>query len=147
MALSIRGQETFVQLVVDGDLLAGSFAKVENWKATPRADLVDTGFLGESEDEPDIMHHGWDFSFSIHESDSAAHDLWDAIVADLAAGVSLPQIDVIVIKKYRDPGIKPVAYTYKSAVLKMDSNDHGSRKDYVKSPFSGKCKKRVKRSR
>lgn len=145
MSLRIRGQETFVQLVVDGELLAGSFAKVENWKATPRADLTDTGFLGETEDEPDIMFHGWDFSFSIHEQDSAAHDLWDSIVADLAAGVTLPRVDVVVIKKYRDPGVKPLIYTYQKCVIKMDSNDHGSRKDFVKSPFSGKCKTRKKR--
>lgn len=145
MSLRIRGQETFVQLVVDGQLLAGSFSKVENFKVTPRADLTDTGFLGETEDEPDVMHHGYDFSFSMHEQDNAAFDVWDAIVADLAAGTALPQIDVLVIKKYRDPGVKAVTHTYQKCVMKLDSQDHGSRKDYVKSTFSGKCKTRKKR--
>ncbi|MGZ6970965.1 MAG: hypothetical protein ACXVID_04820 [Thermoanaerobaculia bacterium] len=145
MSLRIRGQETFVQLIIDGELLGGSFTKCENFKVTPRADLTDTGFLGETEDEPDIMHHGYDFSFSIHEQDNAAFEVWDTIVADLAAGVALPQIDVMVVKRYRDPGVKPVTYTYQKAVLKLDSQDQGARKDYVKSSFSGKCKTRKKR--
>lgn len=145
MSLRTRGAETFVQLVFDGQLLAGSFSQVENFKVTPRADLTDTGFLGETEDEPDIMFHGYDFSFSIQEQDNAAFDIWDQVVANLAAGIALPVIDVMVVKRYRDPGVKAVTHTYQRCVLKLDSQDHGSRKDYLKSMFSGKCKTRKKR--
>jgi len=145
MSLRTRGQETFAQIVVDGDLLAGSFAKVENFKITPRADLVDTGFLGESEDDPDVMMHGYDFSFSMHEQDNRAFEVWDKTVSALAAGTTLPRIDVVVIKRYRDPSIKAVTLTLQKCVMKMDSQDLGSRKDYIKTSFSGKC--RTKRTR
>lgn len=136
----IRGQEVFVQLVVDGDLKVGSFAKVENFKLTPRADLSDSSFLGETEDEPDVMFHGWDFSFSIHEADNKAIEVWNQILAALTAGTVLPTINVVVIKKYRDPGVKPVVQTLQNCKMKLDSQDAGGRKDYVKNAFSGKCR-------
>lgn len=145
MSLRIRGGEVFAQLVVDGDLKVGSFAKIENFKITPRADLVDTGFLGEPEDEPDVMHHGYDWSFSMHETDNGASSVWDQVVSALAAGTVLPRINVVIIKKYRDTGIPPVVMTLQNCVMKLDSQDFGSRKDYVKSMFSGKC--RTKKTR
>lgn len=145
MAKRIRGQETFVQLVVDGNLLAGSFMKVENFKITPRADLVDSEFLGETEQDPDIIFHGYDFSFQIHEVDDSALDLWDNIVATLTAGGPQPRINVIVTKRFRDPGVRAKTQTLQNAVMKLDSEGYDKRSDYVKAAFSGKC--RTKKSR
>lgn len=136
----IRGQEVFVQLIVDGDLKQGSFTKVENFKLTPRADLSDSSFLGETEDEPDVQHHGYDFSFTIHEADNQAVTVWNGIVASLTAGILLPVVNVVVIKKYRDPGVGAVVQTLQNCKIKLDSQDFGGRKEYVKNSFSGKAR-------
>lgn len=140
MSVRIRGQETFVQLAVNGALLSGSFTKVENFKLTPRADLTDSSFLGETEDEPDVMHHGYDFSFAVHEMDNQAFAVWNQIVNSLNAGTTLPTINMVVIKRYRDPSIAAVTVTLQNCALKMDSHEFGTRKDYVKTMFSGKCR-------
>lgn len=142
MATRIRGQETFVQVVVDGALLAGSFQKVDNFKFSSRADITNTGFLGETEDEPDIQHHGYDFSFTIHEMDNKAMEVWDNVVSTLQQGIAQPAVNIVYLKRYRDPSIKPVSITFQSAKLKLDSQEASSRKDFVKSMFSGSCKRK-----
>lgn len=145
MATRIRGQEVLVGLIVDGNLMDGSFSKVEDFRITPRADLTDSSFLGETEDEPDVMHHGYDFSFSMHEQDNRAFQVWDEIVNRHTAGVPLPNINMLVIKRYRDPGVLPVSMTMENCAIKMDSQEFGSRKDYVKSSWSGKCRTKATR--
>lgn len=140
MSLRIRGQEVFVQAVVDGVLLQGSFTKVNDFKLTPKADLTESDFLGETETEPDVMHHGYDFSFTIHEMDNTAFQVWNQIVSSLTAGTTLPTVNLVVIKRYRDPGVKPVTMTLQNARIKLDSQDYGGRKDYVKTSWSGKCR-------
>jgi hypothetical protein len=145
MSLRSRGQESSVFLVVDGALQQGSFTKVTDWSITPRADLTDSPFLGESTDDPDLMHHGFDFKFSCHAMDNLAFSLWDQIVSAQVAGVPMPKISVVFVTKYRDPGVNPVSITMQDCRLKMDSHDVASRKDYIKTSFSGKC--RTKRTR
>ncbi len=140
MSQRIRGQETTAQLVVDGKLLLGSFSKVENFSIKPRADLTDSDFLGETESEPDIMHHGYDFSFTIHEMDNQAAQVYLALVAALDAGAVLPNINLVVIKNYRDPAIPLTTLVLQDVKIKLDSQDMGDRKSYVKSSLSGKCK-------
>lgn len=141
MSNRIRGQETTLQVVVDGQIQAKSFAKVENFKWNPRQDLSDTDFLGETEAEPDIMHHGYDFSFSIHEEDnSAVEQILNKVVATLTAGVQQPNVTLTFIKRYRDPSLTQKTLVFQKAVLKLDSQESGSRKDYLKSSFSGKCR-------
>jgi len=145
MSLRIRGQEVTVALAVDGQIIQGSFTKVENFKITPRADLSDSPFLGESEDENDVQNHGYDFSWMVHQMDDNAFIVWDKITSALANGTVLPNVSVVVLKKYRDLGIKPVTMTLQNAVIKMDSEEYGGRKEFVKASFSGKC--RTKKSR
>lgn len=137
-----RGQETTLNVIVDGQLQAGSFAKVENFKWNPRQDLTDSDFIGETESEPDIMHHGYDMSFMIHEKDnSAVENVLMAVVAALTSGGTLPKINLVFIKKYRDPSIHPKTLVFQNVRLKFDSQEAGGRKDYIKTSFSAKCRK------
>jgi hypothetical protein len=141
MSNRIRGQETTLQVVVNGQIQGRSFAKVENFKWSPRQDLSDSSFLGETEDEPDIMHHGYDFSFSIHEEDnSAVEQVLLQVVNTLTAGVQQPDITLTFIKRYRDPAMGTKTLVFPKCKLKLDSQEMGSRKDYLKSSFSGKCR-------
>lgn len=141
MSNRIRGQETTLQVVVDNKTMGKSFAKVENFKWSPRQDLTDNDFLGETESEPDIMHHGYDFSFSIHEEDnSAVRDVLLAVVSTLTAGEQQPNVTLTFIKRYRDQAEGTQTLVFSKCVLKLDSQETGSRKDYMKSMFSGKCR-------
>lgn len=139
-----RGQETTLLFVVDGVQLDGSFTKVRSWKITPRAELPESDFVGESESEVDFMHHGFDFSCEIDTLDAKALDLYDAIVAANAAGTPLPRIDITAITSFRNPAIKPRVDVCESTRLKLDGYEVGSRKDYVKSTLSGKFKTKGK---
>jgi hypothetical protein len=144
MSDRIRGQETTLQVIVDGDLKSGSFSKVENFKWNPREDLSDNDFIGETESEPDIMHHGYDMSFMIHEMENSAVEQVHQLMVDaLTAGVPLPKVNLVFIKRYRDPSIPVKTLIFQNVRLKMDSQEAGSRKDYLKSSFSGKCRKMV----
>lgn len=138
----IRGQETTLQVAINGQTQEGSFSKVENFKWNPRQDLTDSDFVGETESEPDIMHHGYDMSFVIHEKENGAVDsVLLPIVTALTAGLPLPPVTLTFTKRYRDPSIPTVTLVFQNVKLKMDSQEAGSRKDYVKSSFSAKCRK------
>jgi hypothetical protein len=141
MSDRIRGQETSLQVIVDGALQQGSFSKVESFKWSPRQDLTDSDFLGETESEPDLIHHGHDFSFTIHERDNSAvaNVLMQVIQANVA-GTALPVVNLVFIKRYRDPSIPVVTIIFQNCVIKFDSQDEANRKDYVKTAFSGKCR-------
>jgi hypothetical protein len=80
MSQRIRGKECTIQVVVDGDLKGGTFAKVTEFTLTPRTEIVETPFLGEIEDDLDIIHKGYDFSFQTQSQDSKAIKLLLAIV-------------------------------------------------------------------
>lgn len=140
MSTRIRGQEVSGQLIVDGQLLLGSFAKLESFKWNPRADLTDSDFVGETESEPDVQHHGYDLSFTIHKLDAQAVAVYQNIVAALNAGNLLPQVNFVVITTYRDPSVPPTTMVFQNLRIKLDSEDVGGRKEYVKNSFSAKAR-------
>lgn len=141
MSLRIRGQEVTVRISVDGDTKGGTFAKVENFKLTERAETPESDFLGETESETDFIHHGWDFSFNVHEMDSKVFDLVQSLISKHVAGLPLPTVHVVAVYKYRDPALPSRAVVLENCKIKLDDHDVSGRKDYVKNSFSGKCKK------
>lgn len=142
MADRIRGLETTVQVVVNGVLQAGSFAKCETFKWEPMQDLPETDFLGEAESDPDFRHDGYRFNFTINEKDNFAVDnVLVPLVSAHTSGLPLPDVTLVFIKKYRDPSIPVKTLVFQKVKLKMDSQDVSGRKDYVKTSFSGRCRK------
>ncbi len=148
--LRIRGQEATVLLVVNGTPLGGSFAKLASWSIKPRVDKSNTGFMGEAEDEPDLIVNGWDLSFTIHEQDNQALDnVWLPIVAAATssatqtAGLSqpFPTIDIVLVKKYRTGALLPKTLTFSKCVLTLDEQAASDRKSYVTNSFSASCRK------
>lgn len=140
MSQRIRGQEATIQVIVDGDLQAGSFTKVVNFNLTPRTDLQDSAFLGETEDDIDINHHGFDFDFEIHHQDSKAFRLLQTIVGREQDHLAHPNVNVVVVIAYRSLTEPALSFVLEKAFLKMDTYQFGGRKEYVQSKFSGKCK-------
>lgn len=138
--LRSRGEEVSVQVIVDGAQQSGSFTRVMDFKLTPREDLVDTDFLGETASQVDRQHHGYDFSFTTHESDNAAVNLLLSLVNQEANAQPYSQVTLVVIKKYRDPSLQPATLSLEECVVKLDSQDFGSRKDFIKNQWSGKAR-------
>lgn len=139
MSQRIRGQEATVQIVVDGDVKGGSFAKITDFNLTPRTDIVETPFIGEIEDDLDIQHHGYDFDFSLHEQDKKTHELLLSIVAREQTRQRHPSVNVVVTFAYR-AGEASQTIVLENCFMKMDSLSIGGRKEYVGNKFSGKCK-------
>ena len=140
MSQRIRGQEATIQIVVDGDLKSGSFAKVSEFTLTPRQTISETPFLGESEDDLDFSHRGYDFSFSCHESDNKVTRLCLDLVAREAARLPHPAINIVVTFEYRSASEPAETLVLENCFLKLDSKAVGSATDYVVNSFSGKCK-------
>lgn len=140
MSQRIRGQEATVQVIVDGNLQAGSFTKVMNFNLTPRQDLQETPFLGEVEDDLDIMHHGYDFDFEIHHQDSKAYAVLQTIVERERDHLAHPNINVVVTIAYRSLTEPALTFVLEKCFMKVDNYNFGGRKEYVTSKFTGKCK-------
>jgi hypothetical protein len=139
MAQRIRGQEATVQVVVNGDLKGGSFARVTDFNLTPRTEVVEADFLGQVETDIELQHNGFDFDFSIQEEDKLARDYLFQIVASEKNRTRPPVVNVVVTFAYRD-GNASQTIVLQSCTMKLDSLSVGGRKDYVVNKFSGKCK-------
>lgn len=140
MATRIRGKEATIQVIVDGELLDGSFAKIENFTLTPRTDLVETDFVGESVADLDYMHHGFDFSFGTHHKDSKLFDVLQSFTSADEAGLEHPQVNIVVSVNYRALSEADQTFVLGECVMKMGDYSIGSRTDYITSSWEGKCK-------
>lgn len=139
--LRSRGQEETIKIIIDDDEKGGTFARVLDFDHTPRTDLTETDFLGESESEIDTQHHGHDFAFNVHESDDKAIALLEQIANACAAGVAVPNVTIIRITKYRTQGVPSKSTSFLNAQVKLDKRTTSGRKEYIKNAFSGKCKR------
>jgi hypothetical protein len=140
MSQRIRGQEATIQVIVDGDVKRGTFAKVTSFNLTPRTDIVETPFLGEVEDDLDIQHHGYDFDFEVHQMDSKAYDLLQTIVGRERDRLEHPNINIVVTMAFRSVSEPSKTFVMEECFVKMDSLGFGGRKEYIAAKFSGKCK-------
>lgn len=140
MSQSIRGKNANIQIVVDGDLKGGSFAKVTNFNLKPRQDIDETGFIGESEDELTFNHKGWDFSFTTHEWDPRLIRLILDIVARDRAREAHPSINVVVTTEYYSSSEPSITVVMENCKLMMDGRDIGGANDFITCAIQGKCK-------
>jgi hypothetical protein len=142
MSLRIRGQEVTVRLSVDQEPQKGTFLKVSDFTVTPRQEIKEDDFLGELESDLDFMHHGFDFSFSCQVQDESAINFLENIVEANRNADPHPDITMTVIYKFREADAKNKVEVYHQVFMKVDDTGFGGRKDYVKTKFSGKCKRR-----
>lgn len=142
MSQRLRGREVTIRLTVDGVEQVGSFFKVTEFTITPRTDLVEEEFLGELESDLDIMHHGYDFSFTVQQQDEATLNFLTTIVAREQVRDQHPDITMVVIYAYRDPFATSQVEVYYDVFLKVTERGFSGRKEYVTDGFEGKCKRR-----
>lgn len=135
-----RGSEVNAQIIIDGDLKSGSFAKVLSWTITPRQEVSETGFQGELEDDLDFSHHGYDFDMEFQEIDSKIRDVLLDIVAREKARSIYPDVQILLTFKHRAGQAGSETLVMEGVKFKVDSISGSSKKDYITSKISGKFK-------
>lgn len=141
MSTRLRGQEATIRVTVDGALQEGSWFKVKDFTSTPRQDLIEEDYLGETESDLDIHHHGYDLSFSVDVQDRNVLDFLETIVLNDQTQVRHPRVTVTVTYAFRDGTV--VAAAYYDVFLKVNEESIGGRKEYISVSFEGKAKKRA----
>lgn len=137
MSLRTRGSETTIQIVIDGDLKTGSWAKVLDWSITPKQEIQETGFQGELEDNYDFTHHGYGFDLSLQELDQQLRDVMLDLVAREQARTAYPDVQIVLTIKPRAGATETLVW--ENVRFKFDSITSSSKKDFVQTKLSGMC--------
>lgn len=135
-----RGSEITAQVIIDGDLKGGSWAKVLEWTITPRQEISETGFQGELEDDLDFSHHGFDFDMSFQEIDGNLRTVLLDFVAREKARSAYPDVQILLTFKHRAGQDGSETLVMENVKFKFDSISGASKKDFVNTKISGKFK-------
>jgi hypothetical protein len=138
MSQRTRGSEVTVQVLIDGDLKSGSWAKVLDWNLTPKQEVQETGFQGELEDDYDFSHHGYGFDMSLQELDQKLRDVLLDLVAREQARSAYPDIQIVLTIKHRAGSTETLVW--ENVVFKFDSLASAAKKDFLQTKISGMFK-------
>jgi len=138
MSQRTRGSETTVQVLIDGDLKTGSWAKVLDWSIAPKQDVQETGFQGELEDDYDFSHHGYGFDMSLQELDKKLRDVLLDLVSREQARAAYPDIQIVITIKHRAGETETLVL--ENVVFKFDSIASAAKKDFIQTKISGSFK-------
>lgn len=138
MSQRTRGSEATIQVLIDGDLKTGSWAKVLDWSITPKQEVSETGFQGELEDDYDFQHHGYGFDMSLQELDQKLRDVLLDLVAREQARAIYPDVQIVLTLKHRAGSTETLVM--ENVKFKFDSFGPGSKKDYISTKISGSFK-------
>lgn len=142
MSLRIRGSEVTMRVAVDGVTAGGSMFKVTDFTVTPRQDLQEADYMGEPETDLDVMHHGYDLSWSVDMLDATTIDLLDDIAQRNENHLAPQDITITVIYTFRTQGSGGRIVVYHDCVMKQDEEGFSGRKERVKTKYTAKAKKR-----
>ena len=136
MSQRTRGSETTAQVIIDGDVKNGSWAKVLEWTISPKQEVSETGFQGELEDDYDFMHHGYGFDMSFQELDGKLRDVLLLFVAREQARAAYPDIQIVITIKHR-AGTPTETLVLENVKFKFDSLQSAAKKDFLNTKISG----------
>ncbi len=138
MSQRTRGSEVTVQILIDGDLKTGSWAKVLDWNISPKQEIQETGFQGELEDDYDFSHHGYGFDMSLQELDMKLRDVLLDLVAREQARTAYPDIQIVLTIKHRANETETLVW--ENVVFKFDTLSSAAKKDFLQTKISGMFK-------
>lgn len=141
MSARQRGQEVQIRFSIDGVPQTGSWLKIMDWTLTPRIDISEDPFLGETEDDLDIQYHGVDFKFSVQNKDAKTLEFFHDLISREHDRLTPARITMTVLHLYRESDAEDKIQVYPNALIKVDEHAFGSRKDRTKTSFSGKAKR------
>lgn len=134
----MRGKEAQLQIIFGTTRLAGSMRKITDWELTPRSDIVQTQFTGETRENNDLIVKGYDLTFNTHVNDFKWWtEVWDVIQTAERKGEPLPQITIVLTLSQRDGSINQIVCS-DDLVMKLDSLG-ASGEDYVPLAWSVAC--------
>lgn len=137
----IRGQEVTLRFMIEGEAkVGGTWAKVKDFRATPRTEFREQGYLGEAEQDLDLQHNGFDVAFSADVEDAQGFQFLHELVAREREGLPPQRVTMTAIYAFRRNG-QVYTETYRNVLLKVDESGAGGREEYVGHQFSGKCKR------
>lgn len=139
MSQRTRGSETTVQVIIDGDLKNGSWAKILDWNIAPKQDVTETGFQGELEDDYDFSHHGFGFDMTLQELDKKLREVLLDFVAREEARAAYPDIQIVITIKHRANVTETLVL--ENVKFKFDSISSAAKKDFIQTKISGSFKK------
>lgn len=145
MSQRMRGQEATIRIAVDGQLQQGSMVKVKDFTVTPKQDIKEEDYLGETESDLDLQHHGFGGSFSVDMFDDTTIKLLSTIVDRERQHLKQPEITLTVIYAFREGaavgGGKVVVY-HTNLILKQGDEGFAGRKERITVKFEWACKRR-----
>lgn len=131
-----------MRVTVDGKLVRGSLFKVLDLKVSPDQTNEESNFLGETEADYDFQHNGFGIAWNIRNEDAAAIDLLETLIQRDRDQEAHPDIEIMVIYKFRDSSVPNVVVSYHDVFLRFGEEGFGGRKEYVVTAFEAKCKTR-----
>lgn len=140
MSQRTRGSEATVQVIVDGDLKGGSWAKVLEWSISPKQEVTETGFQGELEDDYDFQHHGYGFDMSLQELDRKLRDVLLDFVSREQARSAYPDVQIVLTLKHRAGNDATETLVWENVKFKFDSISSAAKKDFIGTKISGSFK-------
>lgn len=141
MASRIRGQETTLQILVDGEPQVGSWVKVNDFTVTARQEITEEEYLGEDATDHDFRHSGWDLAFSLNMEDASTISFLEDIVSREALHLPHPNITINATYAFRD-GQTQVMESYYDVFLMISEQSAGGRTEFVTVSVEGKAKRR-----
>lgn len=139
-SLAIRGKNATIQVVVEGDLKGGSFAKVTDFTLTPRDTIEEIPLLGEDTDELSYNHKGYDFSFNTQKQDSQALVVHLQQIARQRARTPQLQMNIVVTFEYINPTEPDYSVVLEESLVKLDSDSLSGGNEFITTAWSGKCR-------
>jgi hypothetical protein len=139
---AIRGQEITMRVSVSGQLQVGTMLRCKTFTATPRTDLIEDDYLGESQTEVDLQHHGFDLNAEFDEDGAQALDYLTETTRREEAHEPPQRVTITVMTRYRDGVTRPRVEVYPDVVWKLSERSFKGRKERVPNTFDGKCKTR-----
>ena len=134
----IRGSEVNLRISIDGRQV---FFKTSDFTLTERGEIVEEGFIGEDVDDLDYRHDGYDIAFSVQNRDRTVIDFLQDITARQANRQAHPNITITVYYAWRNTSDPATIQVLQKVYLRPTEIAFSGRKEYVTTPFEGKCKK------
>ena len=135
----ICGSEQYIRISYDNTAL--DLIAVVGFQANPVVQEADNEFAGMQIPVPHDRHRGWGGTLELETINSAATDLYDAIVARQLDRLQGLNIEILTVETYWD-GTKRGWKYFGSMQVRVDE-DGGKLKDAVKKSLKWRCMHRM----
>ena len=136
MAQRIKGQDTVVQIVVNG-VLQAELTDIQSFHVALNLELLQQGYLGETTDRYDEIFKGAHFDFEMHHHSSDYAVFNQQLIA--RARRQAPNTVINVSSQLNFPNGQVVNVLFSDSYFGTPDQTTPSRADYVKTKYEGAC--------